>query len=176
MFENVIFTCPAPGIVGKFVTAQMHNGNNHFRAVELSVYDCPNTFFHLDNKCYKFLEADTWFNQYQSCKQSKGVLLSIYNQPQNERVAKKILSTFSATDMFVGMQKISNETNWRSDWYTNVKLDLHLPEDNVVPFIENKVLVAYLENDAFTYKSSYGHKSDGSTHVAICEFGKFMIT
>ena len=96
MFENVIFTCPAPGIVGKFVTAQMHNGNNHFRAVELSVYDCPNTFFHLDNKCYKFLEADTWFNQYQSCKQSKGVLLSIYNQPQ-KLIKMSIGTVFTTT-------------------------------------------------------------------------------
>ena len=104
------------------------------------------------------------------------MLLSVYNQPQNERVAKKILSTFSATEMFVGMQKIANETNWRSDWYTNDKLDLHLPEDNVVSFIEDNVLVAYLENDAFTYKASYGHKSDGSTHVAICEFGKLITT
>lgn len=134
--------------------------------------DCPNTFLHLNNKCYKFLEASTWFSQYESCKYSRGVLLSLYDSPTNERIAKKILTEFAATDMFMGMQKQSNESKWRSDWYTYTKTDFELPEDKVNAFIKDNVVVASLENDVFTYKASYGHKADTATFPAICEYSK----
>ena len=100
------------------------------------------------------------------------MLLSLFDNPTNERIAKKILSEFAATDMFVGMQKQSNESKWRSDWYTNSPTSFELPEDKVTTFINDNVLVATLENDAFTYKSSYGHIADTATYPAICEYSK----
>ena len=37
-FESAIFNCPAPGIIGKYITAEIFNGGNHFIATELSAY------------------------------------------------------------------------------------------------------------------------------------------
>ena len=130
---------------------------------------------HLNNKCYKFLEADTWISQFKTCKNSRGILLSFHDQPENKRIAKKILTEFAATEMFVGMQKVSNETKWRSDWYTNVQTDFQLLEDNVITFINDNTVVASLANDIFSYKSSYGSEIDTAMYPAICEYSKFTI-
>ena len=37
---------------------------------------------------------DSWSNHYKSCWMSRGVLLSFYNDPVNEMIAKKLMKSY----------------------------------------------------------------------------------
>ena len=163
-FEFLVFTCPSPGIIGNTISVQKHSGEE-MRGQEVQVYDCPNTFVHLNNKCFKMMPSDSWSNQFKNCWMSRGVLLSFHKTPINELIAKKLMTVYGVTSIFLGMQRDSLGESWRSDWYHNHETDFEISDDQIETFVKNHVLVATLDSGVFSMVSADGFKEE----AAICE-------
>ena len=129
--------------------------------------DCPNTFVHLNNKCFKMMPSDSWSNQFKNCWMSRGVLLSFHKAPINELIAKKLMAVYGVTSIFLGMQRDSLGESWRSDWYHNHETDFEISDDEIETFVKNHVLVATLDSGEFSMVSADGFKEE----AAICEHG-----
>ena len=165
-FEFLVFTCPSPGIIGNTISVQKHSGEE-MRGQEVQGYDCPNTFVHLNNKCFKMMPSDSWSNQFKNCWMSRGVLLSFHKNPINELIAKKLMAVYGVTSIFLGMQRDYLGESWRSDWYHNHETDFEISDDEIETFVKNHVLVATLDSGVFSMVSSDGVIEE----AAICEHG-----
>ena len=114
------------------------------------------------------MPSDSWANQYKKCWMSRGVLLSFHNNPTAELIAKKLMTAYDVTSIFLGMQKDNVDDRWRSDWYTNLVTTYEIDDDEIETFITNHVMVATLDSDEFSIISAHGYIEK----AAICEFGK----
>ena len=115
--------------------------------------------------------SNSWSNHYKTCWNSGGVLLSFYNNPSAELIAKKLMEDHGISSIFLGMQKNDAGNRWQSDWYTNLDTNYSIPDDKISTFIRSQVLIATLTSSGtneFSYSSADGYKKEG----AICEFGK----
>lgn len=117
----------------------------------------------------------SWSKAYTVCQQSRGVLLPLHNSPENQKIAKTLMSAFSVDSIFVGYQKHPNQTTWSFDYYENAEANIILSEDAITTIIEHRAIVAsVLSNGSFSYSSVYGHESDYEPYNAICEFSKYI--
>ena len=112
---------------------------------------------------------DLWSNQYKKCWMSRGVLLTIHDDPIGEMIAKKLMKFHDIGSIFLGVQRNFVGTKWQSDWYSNSDLEFGIPDDEITTFIKNHVVISTLESDAFSFASADGYRKES----AICEFGNF---
>ena len=108
--------------------------------------DCPNGFVHLNNQCFQVMTPDTWYNQYRSCKLSRGTVLK--RNSENEKIIKSLMATHNLNAIFVDPENFSKS----------------------VSFIEDHSLLAKLLNDQLEYISIYGHDSGNEKYSAICQY------
>ena len=100
---------------------------------------------------------------------SRGVLLTIHDDPIGEMIAKKLMTFHDISSTFLGVQRNFVGTKWQSDWYSNSDLEFGIPDDEITTFIKNHVMIATLESDTFSFASADGYRKE----PAICEFGNF---
>ena len=65
--------------------------------------DCPNGFYHLNNRCYRWLPPDDLSTQLKSCHLFRGRLLEVSpKNPISELIAKKLMSSYSSDKLHAG--------------------------------------------------------------------------
>ena len=64
-YTEIYMRCSHPGLKGNIITLDATSW--HVAVLEIEVFDCPNGFVHLNNKCVKWLADDTLVNHHKQC-------------------------------------------------------------------------------------------------------------
>ena len=100
-YLEINFKCPEPGIKGSVIT--FRGTHHHTALVEIEVFNCPNGFYHLNNKCIKWLVEDTFVKQHKTCDSYRGKLLDTSpHSESNVLLAINVMKDNSATEIFNG--------------------------------------------------------------------------
>ena len=99
---------------------------------------------------------------------SRGVLLSFYDDQNNEQIAKKLMTVYEVTSIYLGMKKDNFGAKWKSSWYENFGTNYKNQDDKIDTFVKNYVLAATLDSDEFSVSSADGYEKKS----AICQYGK----
>ena len=103
-YLEINFKCPEPGIKGSVIT--FRGTHHHTALVEIEVFNCPNGFYHLNNKCIKWLAEDTLVKQHKICDLYRGKLLDTSPHSQsNVLLAINVMKDNSVTEIFNGKLK-----------------------------------------------------------------------
>ena len=97
-FKEIIFRCPHPGVKGNEIIFK--GSANEIAFLEIEVFDCPNGFFHLNNKCLKWLMPDSLVDQHKKCDVYRGKLIDLATREDLD-LALKIMSDFNHDEIFI---------------------------------------------------------------------------
>ena len=97
-FKEVIFRCPHPGIKGNEIT--LKGLANEIAFLEMEPFDCPNGFFHLNNKCIKWLMPDSLIDQQKKCDLYRGKLIELAAE-KDLNLALEVMSDFNFDEIFI---------------------------------------------------------------------------
>lgn len=158
-FKEVIFRCPHPGVKGNEIIFK--GSANEIAFLEIEVFDCPNGFFHLNNKCLKWLMPDSLVDQHKKCDVYRGKLIELATKKDLD-LALKVMSDFNHDEIFV----IQNE---------NLIEEVSKIEPKIYTFLTDFGLILRKVQD--TEKSEilpiYGNQD--LQRPSICLFGKYHI-
>ena len=91
--------CSHPGLKGDIITLDATSW--HVAVLEIEVFDCPNGFVHLNNKCVKWLAEDTLVNHHKQCDLYRGKLLDTY---ENVLLALSVMEAGDSDVIFSGKE------------------------------------------------------------------------
>ena len=91
--------CSHPGLKGNIITLDATSW--HVAVLEIEVFDCPNGFVHLNNKCVKWLADDTLVNHHKQCDLYRGKLL---DASENTLLALSVMAIADKGEIFSGKQ------------------------------------------------------------------------
>ena len=91
--------CSHPGLKGNIITLDATSW--HVAVLEIEVFDCPNGFVHLNNKCVKWLAEDTLVNHRKQCDLYRGKLLDTY---ENVLLALSVMEAANSDVIFSGKE------------------------------------------------------------------------
>lgn len=91
--------CSHPGLKGNIITLDATSW--HVAVLEIEVFDCPNGFVHLNNKCVKWLVEDTLVNHHKQCDLYRGKLLDI---SENILLTLAVMEEADNDEIFSGME------------------------------------------------------------------------
>ena len=91
--------CSHPGLKGDIITLDATSW--HVAVLEIEVFDCPNGFMHLNNKCVKWLADDTLVNHHKQCDLYRGKLL---DASENTLLALSVMAIADKGEIFSGKQ------------------------------------------------------------------------
>ena len=91
--------CSHPGLKGNIITLDATSW--HVAVLEIEVFDCPNGFVHLNNKCVKWLDDDTLVNHHKQCDLYRGKLL---DASENILLALTAMAVADKSEIFSGKE------------------------------------------------------------------------
>ena len=164
-YTEVYLKCPHPGLKGNIVT--FHATSYHVGTLEIEVFDCPNGFFPLNNKCFKWLQENTLIKQQKKCDLYRGKLLDTSpHLTKNVLLALKIMTDYSADTIFSGVSQLVNGSYVNDMSYSERKLTL---QSNIETFLDEYGVLSKINSgsNGFDYFPTYA--SPKTKHPAICE-------
>ena len=113
-----------------------------------------------------------WYTQYTDCLRSRGMIISVYQNPTNQEIAKKLMTMYGVSSIFLGIQKNVENGKWIPDIYFEADMDYEFVDDQTNLYVDDYVIIATLEGENFTFQPIYGNYSDNQAASAICEYGE----
>ena len=96
-YSEIYMRCSHPGLKGNIITLDATSW--HVAVLEIEIFDCPNGFVHLNNKCVKWLADDTLVNHHKQCDLYRGKLL---DASENILLALSMMSVADRGEIFSG--------------------------------------------------------------------------
>ena len=107
-YREIYLKCPHPGLKGNLITIRANS--YHTFLYEVEVLDCPNGFFHLNNRCVKWMADDTLVNLHKKCDLHRGRLLDTSSHlTENVLLAMKVMTDKSADKIFAGKLRMEKK-------------------------------------------------------------------
>ena len=168
-FKEVIFRCPHPGVKGNEIVFK--GSVNEIAFLEIEVFDCPNGFFHLNNKCLKWLMPDTLVNQHKKCDVFRGKLIELATKEDLD-LALKVMSDFNHDEIFISDYQPSQNVLLDDE---NLIEEVYKIESKIHTFLKDFGLILRKVKDTKKSKILPIYGSPDLKRPSICLFGKYHI-
>ena len=169
-FKEVIFRCPHPGVKGNEIIFK--GSANEIAFLEIEVFDCPNGFFHLNNKCLKWLMPGSLVDQHKKCDVYRGKLIEITTK-EDLNLALKVMSDFNHYEIFISDYHPSQNMPILSD--EHLIEEVFKMDSEIDTFLADFGLILKKGQDTEQSKILPIYGNPDLKNPSICLFSKYQV-